>query len=107
MPAEDMRWTIGTCEPIQPYLVESYADSCLCLLFDFVQNSSGLCVCPVGHVLNKVTNSCISIDLCLTHQNGVCNVLRGALGGVGKVVAGIGASVDAAVDAALKVKIGA
>jgi hypothetical protein len=86
-----------------------------------IQNSSGLCVCPVGHVLNKVINSCISVDLCLSHQNGVCNVLRGtlggvghllggvgaAVGGVGHVVAGVGASVGAAVDAAVKVKIGA
>lgn len=84
----------------------------------FIQNSSGLCVCPVGHVLNKVSNLCISVDLCLSHQNGVCNVLRGtlggvgggvgaAVGGVGHVLGGVGASVGAAVDAAVKVKIGA
>jgi hypothetical protein len=77
------------------------------------QSSSGLCICPVGLVLNKVSNSCISINLCQTHKDGVCTLLKGVVHAVGDVVDGVGHAlgaislgVNAAVDAALRVKIG-
>lgn len=78
------------------------------------QNSSGLCVCPVGQVLNKVSNSCININLCLSHSNGVCNLLAGVGAGLGATVhnlggavAKVGATVDHLLDAAVKVKVSA
>ena len=65
------------------------------------QDPSGACVCPVGSILNLITNVCIPRNQCSSVLDGVCHLLADVGAGVGAVVAGL----DHALDAAVKVKI--